>query len=362
MSDLTLFDAFSGGGGASVGATRVPGVKLTFAANHWPTAVQTHAANHPDAEHAVADLSQLDPRAIPHTDLAWLSPSCTHHTQAQGRLRDDEAAKRSRATMWCAVNFAEHHRYEAVFVENVLEVMRWELWRTWRQAMETLGYHLHVVSLNAALVGDGVPQWRDRLFVVATRARLDLSSHLLVAEVRCDHCGGGARPAIRLGTVGRFGRQYRLACAECFNDAEPAYVPGAVEIVDHRDRGVVVGDRFRSRTRDKIGLGIERFGGRPFVAELRGGGSTVRSMGDPLSTVTASGTHHLLVWPDGPRVEDATARMASVGELAAAQGFPPDYVWHGTKTDVVRQIGNAVATNVAEHVVSTTVAGLEAAA
>lgn len=34
---------------------------------------------------------------------------------------------------------------------------------------------------------------------------------------------------------------------------------------------------------------------QPFIAELRGGGSTARSTGDPLSTVTASGNHHALV-------------------------------------------------------------------
>src|SRR5690606_23957022 len=33
----------------------------------------------------------------------------------------------------------------------------------------------------------------------------------------------------------------------------------------------------------------------PFLAELRGGGSTARLAGDPLATVTASGNHHGLV-------------------------------------------------------------------
>jgi DNA (cytosine-5)-methyltransferase 1 len=36
----------------------------------------------------------------------------------------------------------------------------------------------------------------------------------------------------------------------------------------------------------------------PFVAELRGGGSVARSVGDALATVTASGNHHGLVMPD----------------------------------------------------------------
>ena len=47
----------------------------------------------------------------------------------------------------------------------------------------------------------------------------------------------------------------------------------------------------------------------PFIAELRGGGSTARSTGDPLATVTASGNHHGLVMP-----YYGTGRTAPTGE------------------------------------------------
>jgi len=43
-------------------------------------------------------------------------------------------------------------------------------------------------------------------------------------------------------------------------------------------------------TNDGTGLVL-----RPFIAELRGGGSTARQVSDPLSTVTASGNHHALI-------------------------------------------------------------------
>ena len=105
-------------------------------------------------------------------------------------------------------------------------------------------------------------------------------------------------------------------------------------------------------------FGIERFGGAPFVAELRGGGSTVRSLADPLSTITAGGRHHLIVTPDGPRVEDAWARIATTQELAAGQGFPADYRWAGTEEDIARQVGNAVSVPTAAAVLSTLVGTL----
>jgi DNA (cytosine-5)-methyltransferase 1 len=37
----------------------------------------------------------------------------------------DEAAERSRATMWDVVRFSEFHDYGAVIVENVVDVFQW---------------------------------------------------------------------------------------------------------------------------------------------------------------------------------------------------------------------------------------------
>src|SRR4051794_22945924 len=92
--------------------------------------VDTHNTNHPTTDHDCADLSQVEPRRYPRTDILWISPECTNHSQAKGRRRNvdatpdlfgdtlpDEAAERSRATMWDVVRFAEHHLYSAIVVE-----------------------------------------------------------------------------------------------------------------------------------------------------------------------------------------------------------------------------------------------------
>ncbi|HEY9374985.1 DNA cytosine methyltransferase, partial [Streptomyces sp.] len=46
----------------------------------------------------------------------------------------------------------------------------------------------------------------------------------------------------------------------------------------------------------------------PFIAELRGGSSDARSVGDSLATVTASGNHHGLVTPPGFVMRNNTPR------------------------------------------------------
>ena len=122
---LTITDLFCGAGGSGLGAAAA-GYRLVMAANHWQQAILTHAANFPDTEHDCADVSQVDPRRYPTTDVLWASPECTNHSQAKARKRGgegqpdlfgetlpDEAAERSRATMWDVPRFAERHAYRA---------------------------------------------------------------------------------------------------------------------------------------------------------------------------------------------------------------------------------------------------------
>ncbi|WP_141772731.1 DNA cytosine methyltransferase [Mycobacterium malmoense] len=73
---LTVTDLFCGAGGSSTGAIAVPGVTVRIASNHWDLAIRTHNTNHPDTDHLCADLSAVDPRRFPRTDLLWASPEC----------------------------------------------------------------------------------------------------------------------------------------------------------------------------------------------------------------------------------------------------------------------------------------------
>uniref|UniRef100_UPI003D7699D7 DNA cytosine methyltransferase n=1 Tax=Salmonella enterica TaxID=28901 RepID=UPI003D7699D7 len=73
------------------------GVHVVIAANHWQLAVDTHRDNHPDTEHRVADLSEVDWRAFPSTDVLWASPSCVWHARAGGRRRPPAEVERLRA-------------------------------------------------------------------------------------------------------------------------------------------------------------------------------------------------------------------------------------------------------------------------
>lgn len=81
---------------------------------------------------------------------------------------------------------------------------------------------------------------------------------------------------------------------------------------------------------------------QPFMVPYYGTGGA-DSVEEPVRTLTAKDRLGLAE-PDALHF-DIRFRMLQPHELAAAQGFPGDYFFHGNREDVVRQIGNAVPVN-----------------
>lgn len=317
---LTLTDLFCGAGGSSTGAIEIPGVEVRMASNHWNLAVETHNTNHPTADHLCADLSQIDPRYFPRTDILWASPECTNHSVAKGRRRvdtqpdlfgevlPDAAAERSRATMWDVPRFAEVHRYQAVIVENVVDAHNWEPFRAWLMAMDCLGYDHQTVYLNsmhAQTFGPGAPQSRDRMYVVFWRKGNAMPDLDRVTSPRavCTDCGQiRARQVFKRAEHrwGRYRSQYVYRCpnTSCRNAfVEPDFRPAA-EIIDWDMPGQRIGDRGKplaEKTMARIQAGIERYWG-PFITEHRHE-YRVRDINAPMQTVAAAGNHFGLAVP-----------------------------------------------------------------
>jgi DNA (cytosine-5)-methyltransferase 1 len=80
---------------------------------------------------------------------------------------------------------------------------------------------------------------------------------------------------------------------------------------------------------------------QPILVEYYGNGKC-RPVEDPVPTVTGKDRFALVIpYSDGHYL-DIRIRMLVPPELAQAMGFPRDYEFTGTKTEVVKQIGNAV--------------------
>lgn len=325
---LTVTDLFCGAGGSSLGA-RGAGLELVMAANHWQTAIDVHQAHFPDAAHDVADISQVDPRRYPRTNILLASPECTNHSQARGISRKrqdptlwdapDPSAERSRATMWDVVRFAEQMRYDAIVVENVVEATKWILWDSWRQAMTDLGYTLTLLSHNSQ--DHGVDQSRDRIYAIWVRNGITVDLEL-ERDAWCPRCDRQrfVRQAWKNGrSVGRYGQQWFWSCTTCGAETRPP-VGAAANIIDWSLDCPRIGDRTRplaANTRKRILAGLQRYGWAPITTAGAGNtyestpGNRAKSVDEPLpvqqttaTTAMATPPGFLFQTAHGGRVSD----------------------------------------------------------
>lgn len=288
---LKAIDLFAGAGGFSEGA-RMAGVSVEWAANHWPLAVQYHAANHPETLHKCQDLQQADWRAVPAHHIVLASPACQGHSLARGRELPHHDALRS--TAWAVVACAEYHRSPLLLIENVPEFMNWILYPAWRDALCRLGYTVSPHLVDAA--DHGVPQNRKRLFIVCTRTRRALNLKLPRREHR------PVSDVIQWDT----------------HAWSPIHTP-----------------RRSTKTLDRIACGRAAHGER-FLAPYysSGSGLTGRSIHRPVGTITTRDRWAVI---NGDQM-----RMMAVPEVRGAMGFPPTYKLPAVHREAMHLLGNAV--------------------
>lgn len=289
---MNAIDLFAGAGGFSTGA-EMAGCNVIWAANHWQSAVDVHAINHPNAQHACQDLHQANWADVPAHDLLLASPCCQGHSKARGKLAGNPQHDASRSTAWTVVSATEYHRPVAAVVENVPEFLKWSLYPAWQSAMEALGYCLSLHIVDAA--DHGVPQHRERLFIVMVRAKHPLLLRLpqrdhVPASSFIDFESGNWQPIMK-----------------------PGRAPNTIARISEGRR--VHGERFISS----------------YYGNERGG----RSIHRPAGTITTRDRHAII---DGDRM-----RMFSAQECRAAMGFPSDYKLPAQHRLAVHMLGNAVA-------------------
>ncbi|MCZ9884125.1 DNA cytosine methyltransferase [Arthrobacter sp. B2a2-09] len=334
-NELTATDMFCGAGGSSTGALEVPGVTIKTAMNHWPRAIETHNANHPETDHVCADIQITDPRYITSSDILWASPECTNHSVAKGKKRitnqadlfgdsiADEAADRSRATMWDVPRFAEWHKYKLIITENVVDAAKWVMFDAWLMAMDALGYEHHIVymnSMHAQLGGLPAPQSRDRMYVMFwLKGNRRPNFDLLMPLAHCEACDETVRcvqswknPKYRWG---RYKAQYVYRCpnTKCHNSIiEPGWL-SAASAIDWKLRGQRIGDRTKPlvpKTMSRIAAGLKRYHGKAVSIDAVRGAEIISPVhSEPFQTQTTSYTRSLLVPVEGR--EGKMAQLAS---------------------------------------------------
>lgn len=429
-NQLNIVDMFCGGGGESTGlisAAHDYNFDVNMSAiNHWERAIETHSKNYPFAEYRCENVQHIEPHSLAasrNTDLMWASPGCQHFSTARGGKPRSEDM---RSPAWEVLRFAEELRPKRIIIENVPEFRTWgpldadgkiikeckgKTFNAFISGLRSLNY---IVDWQVLCAADyGAPTSRRRLFIQAVRK--DCGKRILWPQPTNTKGGDLLLPDWH----------------------------SASEIIDWSIPSQIISQRKKplaEATLKRIEYGMREFwkdDAVPFIARLYGQ-SKAESIDQPLSTISCSGAHHMLITPFICRYNQGNNRVHSIdeplptldcsnryglvepfisanrklseplstictkqehclvepllvqyygnghavslkepiptlttkdryalvgtdqyglelgfrmlqpNELAAATGFPKDYVFTGTKVDVVKQIGNAVPPNFAK--------------
>ena len=304
---MKIIDLFAGLGGFSTAAT-MAGMTPVWAANHWDLACQYHRINHPATQVVQQDLQQADWRQVPAFDGMLASPACQGHSKARGAEKPHHDALRS--TAWAVVACMEYHRPAFGVVENVPEFLEWQLYPCWADALQRLGYAVSPHVLDAA--DSGVPQHRERAFIVLTKSAAPLKLKL------------ERRPHCPVNDVIEWGK----------HAWSPINRPGRAPA-----------------TLARIASGRARHGDR-FVAPFYGSGSgaTGRSVHRPIGTLTTVDRWAVV---DGDRM-----RVLQPSENRSIMSFPEDTQLPYVKRQAMHLLGNAVCPLQGQHILEAVASAL----
>jgi DNA (cytosine-5)-methyltransferase 1 len=184
---MLVADLLCGAGGSSTGAARALrdlGLEMDLVCvNHWPTAIETHTMNHPEARHFVQDIATVRPHLLVpegYLDLLMASPTCTHHSVARG---GKPTSDQQRSDPWHIITWLTELRVKRLIIENVWEFVGWgpvdvrtgkpvksrkgEYFMAWIDTIRRLGFEPEWRKLNAANYGDATTRSR---FILKARS------------------------------------------------------------------------------------------------------------------------------------------------------------------------------------------------
>lgn len=210
---------------------------------------------------------------------------------------------------------------------------------------DSLHYNLVLRVLNAA--NYGVPQRRERVFIVGFRSDLAFDWHypaethsqdaLLWSQWRSGEYWDLHQVATKDRPEGGSGQRRALKLDAAPLNEPWATVRDAISDLPDPEKQPLLAEDFHDH----------RYipGARTYV------GHTGSPLDEPAKTLKA-GVHGVPGGENMLRRPDGTVRYFTVRESARLQTFPDDMVFHGSWTETMRQLGNAVPTQLAQSVLT----------
>lgn len=302
----TCISLFSGGGGLDLGVN-LAGFRSVLVSDLIPAYISTIKHNFPQVITYTKDATNLTAKEllqlthVPEIDLMIAGPPCQSFSiLGQRKALDDPRGK-------LTIKYFElisDVKPKSFIFENVPGLLTVNKGRDFKNlfafAQEKTGYTLFTTRLNAMQFG--IPQSRERVFIVGFRPDIDCSSFDFPDK-----------------PTGNY--------SECLGKVTPSKL--ALEHVEGLPNHVIRihGDRVRTR-----------------YQKIPQGGRDHTDHTDRIDSARPSGT--VLVGSSAgggrPHIHPYEPRVITVREAARLQSFPDWYEFMGSSTEQYRQVGNAV--------------------
>lgn len=359
-------DLFCGTGGFSKGFEQTGNYRTVFGIDLLPIAIETFKANHPGALAVSGDIRRFSPEwvesKLPESDklidVIIGGPPCQGFSSIRPNRSSQKEDQRNHLFL-DFLRFVEHFRPKAFVMENVVGLATFKEGSTLSDItaeFEKIGYRSDWRILNAAHFG--VPQKRERLILIGTNVHTDIRfpvpTHFYVGS-----------------TIGHKAKS-RMLQPDLFSMLEADLSP-AVSTMDAIGDLPAIGSGQQANQYDQEPITPYQSARRQSANQyltlhkatthsekmleiIRHSGENISSIpshlissgfsscysrlsaDEPAVTITVNFVH-----PASNRcIHPVLDRALTPREGARLQSFDDDFVFNGTRTQITKQIGNAV--------------------
>ena len=266
-------------------------------------------------------LQKIDEKDIPEFDICLAGFPCQAFSMAGKHMGfDDDYKGVCRGTLFQdVVRICEYHKPKVIFCENVKGLTIHDKGRTFKvisRAFEQIGYTVCYKVLNSK--DFGVPQNRERIYIVCFRNDIDCSTFEFPV-----------------------GTDDKATIKSILDEApiSPKYYLSDVylqTLINHKERHKSKGNGFGYEIRPLDGIA---------------GTIVCGGMGRERNLIVDERPHSMIpVTHIKGEINKESIRKMTPREWARLQGFPDDFKWDLADTHMYKQFGNSVTVNVIEAI------------
>ena len=316
-------DLFAGIGGIRKGFDNAFGddISTVFVSEWDQYAQKTYRLNYDDDFEIEGDITKIDENDIPEFDICLAGFPCQAFSMAGKRMGfDDDYKGMCRGTLFQdVVRICEKHEPKVIFCENVKGLALHDRGRTYKiikKSFEQIGYTVYEDILNSK--DFGVPQNRERIYIVAFKNDIDSSSFKFPKGDKSNTC---IKDIMEKDVV-----SVKYYLSDVYLET----------LKRHKARHEAKGNGFGYEIRDLSGQA---------GAIVCGGMGRERNLIVDDRLVDFTPVTHIKGEVNRQGIRKMTPR-----EWARLQGFPDDFKLELADTHLYKQFGNSVTVNVIEAI------------